>query len=207
MIMTARKPYPVGAVPGTPVRPIPGYEGLYSVTEDGRVWSEVRAVHHRHSGTILIGGKWLKPARRRDGYLYVALLRNAVQKFSPVHRLVALAWLPAAAEDAKWINHKNGTKTDNRAVNLEWCTPSQNITHAYRTGLRRAARALLSEVEVATLRGRIAAGEQQRRLAAEYGIAESAVSAIKHGRTYRLMGNEIEFSIEPPSAAEMAEAA
>ncbi|WP_427183567.1 HNH endonuclease [Bordetella bronchialis] len=205
--MTARKPYPVGVAPGVAVRPIPGYEGLYSVTEEGRVWSEVRSVPHKYSRMILVGGKWLTPARRRDGYLYVPLLRNAVQKFAPVHRLVALAWLPPAAEDAKWINHKNGTKTDNRAINLEWCTPSQNIVHAYRTGLRRAARARLSDIEVATLRGRIAAGEQQRRLAAEYGIAESAVSAIKHGRSYRLMGNEIEFSIEPPSAAEMAEAA
>ena len=97
---------------------IQGYEGLYSVTSDGRVWS------HKTN-------KWLKPARTDRGYMSVRL--NG--KTQSVHRLVALTFCENL-HSKTCINHINGDKADNRAVNLEWCSYSENHKHAFDTKLR-----------------------------------------------------------------------
>lgn len=178
--MTARKAYPVNAIPDVPVRPVVGYEGLYAVSEDGRLWSEVRHVPHKASGEILIGGRWLNPTPRRDGYLYAALLRGGIQQFMPMHRIVAMAWLPnTGLHVGKHVNHKNGLKQDNRSENLEWCTPSQNLSHAYRMGLRGRHPRSVSQSCLAAIADRLAAGVKQRDIATEYGLAESTISRIK----------------------------
>lgn len=70
------------------------------------------------------------------GYERVALSKNNKRKFFPVHRLVAIAFIPNP-ENKPCINHKNGVKTDNMVENLEWCTYSENTLHAYATGLEK----------------------------------------------------------------------
>lgn len=67
--------------------------------------------------------------RSNDGYLQVSLWNNGKGKSFPVHRLVALNFLPVV-NDKYYVNHKNGIKTDNRVENLEWCAPSENNYHA-----------------------------------------------------------------------------
>lgn len=74
-------------------------------------------------------GRILQQFLRFDGYLQVSLWNNGKGKSFPVHRLVALNFL-TTENDKYYINHKNGIKTDNRAKNLEWCTPSENNYHA-----------------------------------------------------------------------------
>ena len=54
----------------------------------------------------------------------------------PVHRLVAETWIPNPNHYGD-VNHINGDKSNNRVENLEWVTRSQNISHAYRTGLNK----------------------------------------------------------------------
>lgn len=112
------------------MKDIPGKEGLYAVTEDGQVWSYPKGQNNRK-------GKWLKLYLRPDGYLEVGLRKEGVTKGQRVHRLVGVAYLPAS--DKPEINHKNGIKTDNRVSNLEWCTRSENETHAFRTGLAKVS--------------------------------------------------------------------
>ena len=53
-----------------------------------------------------------------------------------VHRLVAEHYIDKV-EGKDWINHKDGNKTNNHFSNLEWCTPSENIKHAFDSGLKR----------------------------------------------------------------------
>lgn len=65
-----------------------------------------------------------------DNYLSVALCCDGTQKTYPVHRLVAMAFIPNPNELPQ-VNHINGIKTDNRVCNLEWCDNSYNIWHSY----------------------------------------------------------------------------
>ena len=75
-----------------------------------------------------------------DGYLKVTLMNiiNGNKKTSrkTVHRLVAESFLGGPHPDLQ-VNHKNGVKDDTRVVNLEWCTGSENVKHAYATGIRK----------------------------------------------------------------------
>lgn len=181
--MTARKP-PCLAVPEVPVRSIPGFEGVYSVSADGRIWSDPRAMPHGYSGSIQVGGKWLALGWSRTGYRTAQLFRGCQFYTRQVHRLVAMAWIERGAEDGDWVNHKNGIKHDNRVENLEWSTPSENNAHAYRTGLRVASHGRFSAEDVRSIRARIANGEQQRSIAREFGVVESAISQLRNRKTY-----------------------
>lgn len=97
------------------MKDIPEYEGLYGVTEDGKVWSYRREI-------------WMKPYVDRKGYFQIMLTKDKVQRCFRVHRLVANTYL-APVEDKEIVNHKNGIRTDNRVENLEWCTLRENILH------------------------------------------------------------------------------
>ena len=104
---------------------IPGYEGLYQVSNVGRVRSKPRKVHNYTKP-----GRVLKQYRNISGYLYLSLIdaEGKRSKHSYVHRLVALAFVDNP-NGLTQVNHKNFDKEDNRTENLEWVTPQENILH------------------------------------------------------------------------------
>ena len=87
---------------------IQGYEGLYSVSNRGRVYS------YRSK-------RCLKPAHTKAGYHCVHLADKGKVSVMFIHRLVALAFIPNP-QDKPTVNHINEIKTDNRVENLEWAT-------------------------------------------------------------------------------------
>lgn len=113
---------------------IKGFEGLYQVSDQGRVYS-IRT------------GKILVQQPRRHGYLAVFLYgteKRANGRYGKpysVHRLVAEAFCKRE-EGQTEVNHLNEVKDDNRAENLEWCTHKENSTHGTRGS--RIGRALLN---------------------------------------------------------------
>jgi hypothetical protein len=98
------------------MKDVVGYEGLYSITKDGRVWSETR-------------GMWRSIYKNNGGYKCVVLCKQGKYKGFLVHRLIAKAFIPNP-QKLPHINHKNGVKLDNSITNLEWVTPAQNMQHA-----------------------------------------------------------------------------
>lgn len=107
---------------------IVGYEGLYQVSNLGRVKSLPRATTN---------GKILKvQVNRLNKYCYVALCRDNKKMFKRVHILVANAFLGANPNKLQ-VNHIDGNKENNNVYNLEYCTQSENMKHAYLTGLEK----------------------------------------------------------------------
>lgn len=115
--------------------PIPEYEDLYEIDTYGNIRSLDKEVKN-NNGYRIIKGKILKPKLDKKGYYRIGLTKDNKQKFYFIHRLVALTYLPNP-NNYKVINHKDGNPKNNYVVNLEWCTYSHNIQHAYNTGLKK----------------------------------------------------------------------
>lgn len=106
---------------------IPGYEGLYQVSNLGNILSlNYKKTHKPHT---------LKHCISRDGYHRVNLCCNGVRKWF-VHLLVAKSFIPNPLNKPQ-INHIDGDKDNNCVSNLEWVSGKENIQHAIRNGLRK----------------------------------------------------------------------
>lgn len=79
-------------------------------------------------------GKILKGYKSSGGYLYIDIHENGNHHHPRIHRVVAEAFVDNP-NNLPQVNHINGIKTDNRGINLEWCSAKENIRHAYKNGL------------------------------------------------------------------------
>jgi hypothetical protein len=114
-------------------RNIKDYEGLYQVSNEGRVKS--LNYNKTKKEKILKCGK-------ASGYLQVQLCKNGKRIWKYVHRLVAEAFLENP-NHYKEVNHKDECKENNHVENLEWCDRSYNIN--YGTGVQRSAKKQIND--------------------------------------------------------------
>lgn len=105
--------------------PVKGFSD-YEVSSNGRI---------RNVKT----GRILKTTINNRGYVSVCLRKDKVQYAKRVHRLVAESFYDVDREDLD-VNHLDGDKTNNHVSNLEWCSRSENIRHAFKTGLKVPSR-------------------------------------------------------------------
>lgn len=145
------------------IRQIPGYEGLYSATSDGRIYRHPRP--RSKPGFLKL--------RTNTTYLRVPLWKDGNITWHHLHRLVASAFIPNPL-DKPQVNHKNCNKHDNRVQNLEWVTRRENWEHARDNGAYRGR--MLSEEEIVELCGLHDTGRYTRqKLANQFGISLSSV--------------------------------
>jgi len=111
-------------------RPVVGYEGLYEVSDLGRVKSVGRITNGKNNTIRKLNGRIMKGAIKPAGYPCVTLTLNKAVSTHYVHRMVASAFIKNQ-ENKRTVNHKNGIKTDNRVKNLEWATYSENGLHSF----------------------------------------------------------------------------
>ena len=118
---------------------IKGYEGLYEVSNTGRVKSCERVCIYKDGRKRLYFGQILKLHKRKEGYLQVGLRdESKLLKQYLVHRLVAEAFLENPLNKPE-VNHIDCNKQNNNVNNLEWCTPKENSIHASKNGLMKGA--------------------------------------------------------------------
>lgn len=161
---------------------IEGFEGSYQVSNLGRV----NSLHSNRSNQ----GGILKPKPHPQGYLCVNLYSNKKRKTELVHRLVALAFVDG--DKSLMTNHKDGVKTNNHYLNLEWCTQSENVQHAHDTNLiptsgakgSKNGRAKVTEqivVEIRLLKGTMPVKDICER----YKISVSSVERIIYNKGWK----------------------
>lgn len=151
------------------------------------IWKVVSA-HPRFEisnlGNLKCDGVLRKPYPMKKGYL-ISFVDG--RKF--IHRLVADAFVenPKPLE-YKQVNHLNGIKWDNRAINLEWCNNSMNVKHAFDTGLNKAPEGeknsfatMSNEKAMAIIRIMATSSIKNREASKIFGIPYSTLRKIKDG--------------------------
>lgn len=166
-------------------KPIPRFSGHYSASSLGNIRRDT-------SGTGTFIGRVLAQKLGERGYYMVApSVIGLKQRSFVVHRLVLEAFAGEPEGARKYANHINGVKTDNRAVNLEWVTWSENIAHAYRTGLHghyagsRSSAAKLDESQVREILRLVAARAYRKDISALFGISTKAIDEIVSGAHWK----------------------
>jgi hypothetical protein len=162
-------------------------DGAYSISEDG----DVRRDRPARGATV---GATIRQVDDRNGYRRVGLSINGRPKYHWTHHLVAAAFLGARPAGMQ-INHIDGNKTNNHYSNLEYVSPSANMQHAIRTGLRvpsqsarpgaRNGSAKIGDAEVRTIREKADAGVPVRELCALFALSKATVHKIIKRQSWR----------------------
>lgn len=111
---------------------VSGYEGLYQVSNLGRI----KRILFINNKIIKTEEKILKCQVSKKRRVYVSLYKNNKRKNCMVHRLVAQAFIPNS-DNLPQVNHIDGNSKNNNANNLEWCTAKYNCKHAYENNLSK----------------------------------------------------------------------
>ena len=167
---------------------IPHFPG-YQASTEGRIRSVDRIMQRRRDESpFLRRGKVLRPIDNGNGYKAVNLTKDTDNRHRRyyIHRLVLETFTSGHDEYQTDVNHIDGDKSNNRLDNLEWSTMSENMTHAYNTGLcargENHPQAKYSTELISTIRARRANGERVCNLSKEYGIPHQYISGILNGR-------------------------
>lgn len=164
-------------------RDIEGYEGLYQVSNMGRVKSLSKNIYYKN-GRIDKQQEIMMSQLLNPKYLFVNLRKNKKYKMFYIHRLVARAFIPNP-DDKPQVNHINEIKTDNRVENLEWVTAEENNNHG--THNKNVAKSLSKKVLQYDLNGNFIKEWESTQKIGRNGYSQGNVAACCRGerRTHK----------------------
>lgn len=160
---------------------VKGYEGIYQVSDKGRI--------KRLVGFRCKEERVLKLGKNKGGYHIVFLSKNNKRKHYLVHRLVAMSFIENP-ENKPQVNHIDGCKTNNCLSNLEWNTSSENMQHSYDTGLQASLKgsnngnSKLTEKDIPEIFKLREEGLSQRKIAANFGVVPALICKILKRETW-----------------------
>lgn len=152
--------------------PIENYEGLYEVSDYGKVRSLDHIVQERggrwdKSRTLRIKGRLLKPGKCggsiKGEYLFVQLCKNGIATPHYIHRLVAKAFVPNPKNKPE-VDHKDRNKINNHYKNLKWTNSQGNKVKK------------LKNKDVGIVAARHRNGETYKEISKDYGVHEATLS-------------------------------
>lgn len=166
---------------------IKGYEGYYQISNLGKVKSLCRKIQNGNKFNLrkeII----LKNSINSVGYYTVTLYKNNKSTVKLVHVLIAETFIPNP-ESKPQVNHIDGVKLNISVENLEWVTRSENIQHAYDTGLtkNKGESHYLSKITVADkskIKELVKSGISQRKIAKQFGVNQSQISRINADKAW-----------------------
>lgn len=168
---------------------IKGYEGIYQISNLGRVKSLERTVE---SGNKMRNLKETirTPVKHKLGYMGLNLSKDSKIKGHLIHRLVAMHFVPNPNRSPE-VNHIDGVKTNNVHTNLEWCTRKENINHAIDNALTRqngtdSHWSKLTNDEVSSIRFIYKEDERvtYEELAERFEVGASTIGRVVRGEVY-----------------------
>lgn len=168
------------------MKDIPGFEGIYSCNELGEIYAKERIIKRnmcdcKKNIDWLLPLKKLQSNKRRDGYWQIRLRLNGKSYSHLVHRLIAKTFLGCTNQE---VNHKDGNKDNNKVSNLELCSRSYNIKHAFSIGKKthkgesHPKYFITEELSQKVLKD-LSLNMSQSKIAKKYGMSQSSVSSIK----------------------------
>lgn len=165
---------------------ISGFSNYYMVSNLGRIKSKQISINE---GKIL-REKLRALNRNKSGYLTCAIGSKNSRKTVSIHRMVAICFLDNPLNRNE-VNHKNGIKSDNYTDNLEWCTRSENIKHAFGTGLKsvpsyeNSKYTRLTREQVVEIKNLLLNGKSMYKIGKLFSVYRSTIRYIKIGKIWK----------------------
>ena len=155
-------------------------KGKYLINREGKVWSKITK-------------KLLNPCIHRDYPKLSLLNKNKERRVYPIHRLVALTFLPQV-EGKNIVNHIDGDKTNFHLSNLEWCSAKENSTHASVNGLtawgeKNKSCTITKEIVLDICKTYATTPIKLSHLAEHFDVSISLVTRIIEGQTWKRLPN------------------
>lgn len=173
-------------------RPVVGFEGLYLVSNWGRVrrlpLSVIKIINDHKTIRKFYKGRILMQHKDKDGYLRVSLRRTKQAKTMLVHRLVATAFI-GTIPPGMWVLHGPKGNQCNTVDNVYIGTPKQNALDKIRDNTvardEKNGRSKLTIAEVALIKKKLNKGKSVSKLAKQYKVSRKAIYLIKTGINWR----------------------